>query len=286
MRNHLFIIGLVFCCIVFLLYGLITYWDLVIADFGIAVDKAVVIPDNHKVDELIAKNTPVRVEIVDERWGKTVIEDPVILFNIWNLLREPKTVPSKYLVNRNRINGYIYFYDGSKQFFSISDQFQLGDSVIENSETEELDVNKLYRILQYNLASQQNLIKMVETADAVYLYKANDFFDPESDRMLKLTGKIKQQFLPYIAKSHKVVDSNELNHFLLDGDSSPLFHIALSFKEGDSVRLVIISVLSDKYFNVMDMSYIDRNIIYFEGPLGDFCKEIFDTPFAMMEIGP
>ena len=127
MRNHLFIIGLVFCCIVFLLYGLITYWDFVIADFGIAVDKAVVIPDNHKVDELIAKNTPVRVEIVDERWGKTVIEDPVILFNIWNLLREPKTVPSKYLVNRNRINGYIYFYDGSKQFFSISDQFQLGD---------------------------------------------------------------------------------------------------------------------------------------------------------------
>ena len=104
--------------------------------------------------------------------------------------------------------------------------------------------------------------------------------------MLKLTGKIKQQFLPYIAKSHKVVDSNELNHFLLDGDSSPLFHIALSFKEGNSVRLVIISVLSNKYFNVMDMSYIDRNIIYFEGPLGDFCKEIFDTPFAMMEIGP
>ena len=95
MRNHLFIIGLVFCCIVFLLYGLITYWDFVIADFGIAVDKAVVIPDNHKVDELIAKNTPVRVEIVDERWGKTVIEDPVILFNIWNLLREHKTVPSK-----------------------------------------------------------------------------------------------------------------------------------------------------------------------------------------------
>lgn len=274
MRHYLVIIGLVFCCIVGLLCGLLKYWDFLITDFGIIEDKVIVVQDDHKVHELIAKNTPVRVEIMDQRWGTTVIEDPAILFDIWNLLRDSKIYPDKYLLNQNRINGLIYFYDGSKQSFCIPDGFQLGDALTKKSEEAELDVKKLYRTLRYTMATKNNLMEIVGTADAVYLYKAENFFDLESDKMLRLCGNFKQKLLASIAKSHRITDNNKLNHFLLGNKSRPLFHIALLFKEMESERLIIISVLSSDYFNVMDMSYLDRNIIYFEGPLGDFCDKM------------
>jgi hypothetical protein len=274
-RHNFLIISLFFGCIAVLLYGLFQYWDFIITDFGIFENKVIKVPDNYKTQELIAKNTPVRVEIVDQRWGKTVIEDPAILFDIWSLLKKSQLFPSKYLVNHNRINGYVYFYDGSKQAFCISDSFQLSDSIIENSEEDELDIKKLYRILQYTLATKNNLMEMVETADAVYLYRAEDSFDPESGKMVQLTDKLKQKLLFGMAQSHKVADSNKLNHLLLEGKAQPFFHVALSFKEAGTARLIIISILSKDYFNVMDMSYINRNISYFEGPLFNFCYEIF-----------
>lgn len=268
MRYYLFIIGLL-CCIALLLCGLFKY-----GNFGVTENEIVVIQDNQKVYELIAKNTPVKIEIINERWGKAVIEDPEILFDIWNLLSESKTYPSKYLPNKDRLSGYIHFYNGSKQFFSISDRFQLGDSILENNEGEELDVKKLYRILQYTLATKKNLMKMIETADNVYLYRAVDFFDPESDRMLTISGKDKQELLSCIAQSNKVDDNNKLNTLLLKSGLQPVFHIALALKEENEVKLVIISVLSADYFNVMDMSFINRNVVYFEGPLADFCTEL------------
>jgi hypothetical protein len=275
MRCHnLFIIGLFLCCTVVLLGGLFQYWGFMVNDFGIFENKVIRVSDNQKTQELIAQNTPARVEIIDQRWGKTVIEDPAILFDIWNLLKKSKLFPSKYLVNQNRINGNIYFSDGSEQAFCIPDSSQLSEALIENSEEDELDVKKLYRILQYTMATKQNLMEMVATADAVYLYRAEDCFDPESGRMLRLTETLKQKLLPGMAQSHQVADSNKLNHLLLEGQAQPLFHLALSFQEADAESLIIILILSKDYFNVMDMSYINRNIVYFEGPLFDFCNKI------------
>lgn len=268
-RYYIFIIGLL-ACIVLLLYGLFRY-----ADFGVMENELVVISDSQKVFELIAKNTPVRVEIINERWGKAVIEDPEILFDIWNLLNESKTYPSKYLPNQDRLSGNIYFYDGSKEYFSISDRFQVGDYLIENNEGGELDVKKLYRILQYTLATKKNLMKMIESAADIYLYWAKDYFDPESDRMLKIKGDDKRELLSYIAHSNKVNNHTRLNTLLLESGLQPICHIALSLKEKEEVNLVIISILSPDYFNVMDMGFINRNVVYFEGNLVDYCNQLF-----------
>ncbi len=268
-RYYLFIIGLP-VCITFLLCSLFRY-----GDFGIVENELVVIADNQKVFKLIAKNTPVKVEIINERWGKAVIEEPEILFDIWNLLNESKTYPSKYLPNQDRLSGNIYFDDGSKQYFSISDRFQLGDYIIENNVGEEFDVKKLYRILQYTLATKKNLMKMVESATNVYLYRAKDFFDPDSDRMLKIIDDDKQELLSCIAGSNKVNDDAKLNSLLLEYGLQPACHIALAFEEKDEVKLIVISILSPDYFNVMDMSFINRNVVYFEGNLANYCNRLF-----------
>lgn len=268
-RYYLPIIGLVLC-IALLLCGSFRY-----GDFGIVENELVVISDRQKVFELIAKNTPVKVEIVNERWGKAVIEEPKVLFDIWNLLNESKTYPSKYLPNQDRLYGYIYFDDGSKQHFSISDQFQLGDYIIGNNEGDELDVKRLYRILQYTLATKKNLMMMIESADEVYLYRAKDYFDPESNRMIRVEGDDKGELLSCIAQSSKVNDNSRLNAQLLEGGLQPICHLALALKDKGEVKLVIISVLSTDYFNVMDMSFINRNVVYFEGNLVDYCNQIF-----------
>lgn len=268
-RDYLLVIGLVIC-IALLLCGLFRY-----GNFGIVENELVVIADQQKVFELIAKNTPVKVEILNERWGKAVIEEPKILFEIWNLLNESKSYPSKYLPNQDRLYGYIYFYDGSKQHFSISDRFQLGDYIIGNNEGDELDIKRLYRILQHTLTTKQNLMTMIESADDIYLYRAKDYFDPESNRMLRIKGDDKDELLSCIAQSNKVNDNSRLNTQLLEDGLQPVCHLALSFKEKGEVKLVIISVLSSDYFSVMDMSFINRNVVYFEGNLVDYCNQLF-----------
>lgn len=258
-----------------LIFGLFKFGYTGIPGFGIAENKITIIADRQKVNGLIAKNTPLKVEIINQRWGKAIIEDPEILFDIWNMLKEMKTYPSKYLVNQDQINGNIYFYDGSKQTFSISDRFQLGEYFVENIENEQINVKKIYRILQYTLATKKNLIKMITEADDVYLYRAEDYFDPDSDKMLHLNGEHIQKLLSNFDSSRKVGDSHRLNRLLLEGKLlQPIFHIALAFKKSDGVKYIIISILSPEYFNVMDMSFVNRNLIYFEGPLWDFCNEM------------
>ena len=66
--------------------------------------------------------------------GEAVLENPEVLFEIWKVIQEAKSYPNRYIPNQDRIEGYIYFRDGSREYFSISDRFQLGEYLLECKE--------------------------------------------------------------------------------------------------------------------------------------------------------
>ncbi|AZO93411.1 DUF3919 family protein [Halocella sp. SP3-1] len=240
-------------------------------EFGISENEIVVIDDNDKLIRLIQKNTPVKIEISDDNWGRAVLEEPEVLFKIWNILSKLESYPDKYISNQDQISGYIYFIDGSKQFFAISDRFQLGEFLLGNI-NEEIDVKELYRILLYTLQTKKNLINMIEKADSIYLYKAGDFYDPDSAKMINVSEKSKKRFIDYVSNSNLVKDSNKLNNYLFEASYQPIFHILLSFDEKQDP--VVLSVISNEFYNIMDMNLLNRNMIYFEGNLLDFYNEM------------
>ncbi|HBR33374.1 MAG TPA: hypothetical protein DD734_02000, partial [Firmicutes bacterium] len=61
---------------------------LVFINFGgldFRLNEIVIVDDSAEVFKLIEKNTPLRLEINDERWGQAVLEDPQVLFAIWEV---------------------------------------------------------------------------------------------------------------------------------------------------------------------------------------------------------
>jgi hypothetical protein len=242
--------------------------------FDFRLNEIVIVDDSAEVFKLIEKNTPLRLEINDERWGQAVLEDPQVLFAIWEVIREAQSYPSRYIPNQDRIDGFIYFRDGSKEYFSISDRFQLGEYFLENK-GEDFNIAKLYRILRHTLETKKNLLAMVENADEIYLFRAEDFFDPDSDNTRPVTDEAKQELLACLAVAEKVEESEELNQLLLETGVQPLFHLTLSIKDSEGKQApIVLSVLSPNYFTLMDMGFLNRNVIYFEGYLFDYCCKI------------
>ncbi len=273
MRYSLVIIGFILC-ISLLFLGLFNYRDL-----SITTNEIVIVDDSAEVFKLIEKNTPIRVEINNDRWGQAILEDPEVLFQVWKVIRESKSYPSRYIPNQDRISGYIYFRDGSEEYFSISDRFQLGEYFLE-SEEGEIEVGKLYRIFRHTLETKTNLLKMVEKASEIYLYHAEYAFDPDSEKMLRIAGEARIGLLSCLTLSEKVEESDELNVLLLENGYQPLFHLILCLKESEGKDMpIVLSVLSPDYFTLMDMGFLNQNVVYFEGALFDYCCKMLTPSF-------
>lgn len=239
--------------------------------FEIRTNELVIVDDREEVFRLIEKNTPIRIEITNERWGQAVLENPEVLFEVWKVLQEAKSYPNRYVPNQDRIEGYIYFRDGSREYFSISDRFQLGEYLLECKD-DELNIAKLHRIFRHTLETKKNLLAMVEKAEEIFLFRAKDCFVPDSEKMVKITGDAKSQLLTCLALAEKVEESSDLTALLLEKGVEPLFHLTFYVKEGvEKETPIVLSVLSPDYFTLMDTGFLNRNVIYFKGFLFDYC---------------
>ncbi len=244
----------------------------IVPGLEIRTNELVIVDDHNEVFRLIEKNTPVRIEIANERWGEAVLEYPEILFEIWKVIQEAKSYPNRYIPNQDRIEGYIYFRDGSREYFSISDRFQLGEYFLECKE-DDLSIAKLHRIFRHTLETKKNLLTMVENTEEIYLFRAEDSFVPDSASMAKITGDAKSELLTYLTLAEKVEESTDLTTLLLEQGVEPLFHLTFYVKDSEEKETpIVLSVLSPEYFTLMDTGFLNRNVIYFKGFLYDYCR--------------
>ena len=102
----------------------------------------------NEVFRLIEKNTPVRIEIANERWGRGGVRKPEILFEIWKVLQEAKSYPNRYIPNQDRIEGHIYFRDGKQGVFLNLRSFSVR-RILTGCKEDDLRIAKLHRIFRY-----------------------------------------------------------------------------------------------------------------------------------------
>ncbi|HBG15884.1 MAG TPA: hypothetical protein DDW93_03815 [Firmicutes bacterium] len=67
---------------------------------------------------------------------------------------------------------------------------------------------------------------------------------------------------------------------MLEKGIQPLFHLTLSLEDGrEKDAPIVLSVLSPDYFTLMDMGFLNRNVVYFEGFLFDYCCRMIMPSF-------
>lgn len=255
-----------------LLVILTIYW----LDFGdfVRLNERVVVSNQDQVIALLKRNTPVRFELVDERWGTAILDSPEELYQIWSVLETLEPVPGP-VGQRDHIKGKIYFFDGEVEEFAISNRFQLGDFVLGNRD-EEMKVTNLFQILLHTLRSQDNLVNLIRNSDNIYLLEAGVPLVPGAPGVVELTPSQQAKLVDQVLQSERVMDSSgDLNDFLRTQGSNPLYNIML-VRNGEPVpKYVVISVLSDEFYSVMDFSYLDRNILYFRGKMLEFAQQTY-----------
>ena len=191
--------------------------------FEIRTNELVIVDDREEVFRLIEKNTPIRIEITNERWGQAVLENPEVLFEVWKVLQEAKSYPNRYVPNQDRIEGYIYFRDGSREYFSISDRFQLGEYLLECKD-DELNIAKLHRIFRHTLETKKISWPWWKRRRRSFFPRGR-LLCAGFGKMVKITGDAKSQLLTCLALAEKVEESSDLTALLLEKGVEPLFHL-------------------------------------------------------------
>lgn len=246
---------------------------------NIEENKNIIIEDQQYFENIINANTPVEIKITDQRWGQTLITDPEVLFTFWKIFSNLNIYPGENVSDKDLIRGKVYFFDGKKKEFTLSNRFKLGDYYY-GSREEEIEVKKLYNLIKDHLNNKNNLVMMLKEAENIYLYTRNDYLDPNSKDIIKIKDDSKSELIELIYQSEKIEYDNEFNKFILEEGYNPIYHLALSFsKKTTGEELIIISVLSEKYFATTDMNQTNRSITYYKGNIFSFVSQLFTKNF-------
>jgi hypothetical protein len=169
MKKKVFISLIIIIFLIFSIQALFEYYGL-----NIEENKNIIIEDQQNFENIINANTPVEIEINDQRWGQTLISDPEVLFTFWKIFSNLNIYPGENISNKDLINGKVHFFDGKEKDFTLSNRFKLGDYYY-GSREEEIEVKKLYNLINDHLNNKNNLVMMLKEAENVYLYTRNQY---------------------------------------------------------------------------------------------------------------
>lgn len=274
MKKKILLSLLIIVFFIFSVQFLFEYYGL-----NIEENKNIIIEDQQNFENMINANTPVEIKITDQRWGQTLITDPEVLFTFWKIFSNLNIYPGENISDKDLIRGKVYFFDGKEKEFTLSNRFKLGDYYY-GSREEEIEVKKLYNLIKDHLNNKNNLVMMLKEAENIYLYTRNDYLDPNSKDIIKIKDDSKSELIELIYQSEKIEYDNEFNKFILEEGYNPIYHLALSFsKKTTGEELIIISVLSEKYFATTDMNQTNRSITYYKGNIFSFVSQLFTKNF-------
>lgn len=259
-------------------YITILFFCVVIArlNYSVLYNKVTVIQDKEEVIKKINMSIPVKIEIVNEKLGNYVLEDEESIKTIWNSINEITTDSSneENYINRPaevKIKGSVYYLNGMKDDFEISDVLKLNNHIYYDSYKLPVISSLRNNLLGY-LYNPYNISQFMNSRNRVIVVNSN--------KVSKNLGNAdKESIKDIINKSEKVKSDKEIMGLTTNKEEA-LTHIKVyideennDFLKAKSHNVVNIDVY-DNFFVVQYMGDENGRHVYMKGNLKDICKKI------------
>lgn len=247
-------------------------------NYSLLYDKVTIINDKDEVVKKINMSIPVKIEISNERWGEYIFEDENSIQKIWNSINE---ITKDSSIDENddaevsdiKINGNIYYLNGMKDNFEISNKLSLNNNTYNDKYKIPL-INSLKNKLLGYLYSTSNIVKIINSNNKITII--------DSNKNIKELNKSHKENIKNIINNSIKLENNKDIISLLKNKKEALFHIKI-YLENDTVtpskvkcsNLVNIDVYDNDFFVVQYMGDENGRHIYFRGKLKDVCGKIF-----------
>ncbi len=245
-------------------------------NYGILYNKVTIIQDKEEVIKKINMSIPVKIEITNEKLGNYILEDENSIKNIWNLINEITTDSSgqeNYVARGTeiKVKGSIYYLNGMKDEFEISDVLRLNGHTYYNSYKLPMISSLRNNLLGY-LYSPYNIGQFINSRNRVIVVS--------SDKHSKNLGNAdKETIKNIINKSVKVNSDKEIMTLTAEKEEA-VAHVKVYIDEEDnnllkakSYNVVNIDVYDD-FFVVQYMGDENGRHVYMKGNLKDICEKI------------
>lgn len=142
-------------------------------NYSFLYNKVIIINDKDEVVKKINMSIPIKVEISNERWGEYFFEDETSIQQIWNSINEitkDSSVDDNYdsEVSDIKINGTIYYLNGTKDNFEISNKLSLNNNTYNDKYKIPL-INSLKNKLLGYLYSTSNIVKIINSNNEIII---------------------------------------------------------------------------------------------------------------------
>lgn len=241
-------------------------------------NKVTIIDDKETTMKKINMSIPVKIEFYNDKLGSYTLQDDNSIKNIWSSINE---ITSDYTSKNNyiskdtssvNIKGSVYYLNGTKDDFEISNVFKLNNYVYYDNYKLPIISNLKSSLLNY-LYSPFNLGKFISDRSKVIFIDSNN-------NKIKLGNSDKEYIKNIVEKSTKIEDDRQV--MALTGENQNIVaHIKVYVDQEDN------DLLKVKSYNVMTIDVYDKNFfvaqymgdengrhIYMKGNLKDICKRI------------
>ena len=247
-------------------------------NYSFLYNKVIIINDKDEVVKKINMSIPIKVEISNERWGEYFFEDETSIQQIWNSINEitkDSSVDDNYdsEVSDIKINGTIYYLNGTKDNFEISNKLSLNNNTYNDKYKIPL-INSLKNKLLGYLYSTSNIVKIINSNNEIIIIDRN--------KNIKELDKSHKENIENTINDSLKLENNKAIINLLKSKTEALYHIKIYLdNDKDNLskvkcsNLVNIDVYENDFFVVQYMGDENGRHIYFRGKLNDVCKKIF-----------
>ncbi|WP_242958378.1 DUF3919 family protein [Clostridium cavendishii] len=239
-------------------------------------NKVTIIDDKEEVVKKINMSIPTKITISNERWGEYVFENENSIKKIWNLINEITKDASynKDYINKGnevKITGNVYYLNGTKDSFEISNVLSLNNKIYNDSYKLPL-INSLKNNLLGYLYSPFNIVKFMSSNSRMTISDAHN-------SIKKLNDSHKETIKNTMSNSVKLENDEEIMALTTDKKEA-LAHIKIYIDDNDtnlkikSYNVVNIDVYDNDFFVVQYMGDENGRHIYMRGKLKDVCEKI------------
>lgn len=247
-------------------------------NYNLLYDRVTILNDKDEVVKKINMSIPVKIQISNERWGEYIFEDENSIQKIWNSINE--ITKGSYIdenddseINGIKINGNIYYLNGMKDSFQISNELVLNNNIYNDKYKIPL-INSLKNKLLGYLYSTSNIVKIINSNNKISII--------DSNKNIKELNKSHKENIKNIINSSIKLENNKDIISLLKNKKEALFHIRIHLENYPITpskvkcsNLVNIDVYDNDFFVVQYMGDENGRHIYFRGKLKDVCTQIF-----------